>query len=43
MEYLGELYFKTDRRDEALALLDRIKIFAGEKSKEYKDLNKLLN
>ena len=43
LEYLGELYFETDRRDEALVLLDRIKIFAGDNSNEYKDLNKLLN
>ena len=43
LEYLGELYFETDRRDEALVLLDRIKMFAGENSKEYKDLDKLLN
>ena len=43
LEYLGELYFETDRRDEALVLLDRIKMFAGDNSKEYKDLNKLLN
>lgn len=43
LEYLGELYFETDRRDEALVLLDRIKMFAGNNSNEYKDLNKLLN
>jgi len=43
LEYLGELYFETDRRDEALVLLDRIKMFAGDNSNEYKDLNKLLN
>ena len=43
LEYLGELYFETDRRDEALVLLDRIKVFAGVDSSEYKDLNKLLN
>ena len=43
LEYLGELYFETDRRDEALVLLDRIKMFAGDNSDEYKDLNKLLN
>ena len=43
LEYLGELYFETDRRDEALVLLDRIKVFAGDNSNEYKDLNKLLN
>ena len=43
LEYLGELYFETDRKDEALVLLDRIKMFAGDNSNEYKDLNKLLN
>ena len=43
LEYLGELYFETDRRDEALVLLDRIKTVAGDGSSEYKDLNKLLN
>ena len=43
LEYLGELYVETDRRDEALVLLDRIKMIAGDDSSEYKDLNKLLN
>ena len=43
LEYLGELYVETDRRDEALALLNRIKLVAGDNSSEYKDLNKLLN
>ena len=43
LEYLGELYVETDRRDEALVLLDRIKAVAGDGSSEYKDLNKLLN
>ena len=43
LEYLGELYVETDRRDEALVLLDRIKAVAGDSSNEYKDLNKLLN
>ena len=43
LEYLGELYFETDRRDEALVLLDRIKTVAGDSSSEYKDLNKILN
>ena len=43
LEYLGELYVETDRRDEALLLLDRIKLIAGDNSSEYKDLNKLLN
>ena len=43
LEYLGELYFETDRRDEALVLLDRIKTIAGDDSSEYKDLYRLLN
>ena len=43
LEYLGELYVETDRRDEALVLLNRIKDVAGDSSSEYKDLNKLLN
>ena len=43
LEYLGELYFETDRRDEALVLLDRIKIVTGDSSNEDKDLNTLLN
>ena len=43
LEYLGELYFETDRRDEALVLLNRIKMVSGDNSSEYKDLNKLLN
>ncbi|MDC3122618.1 tetratricopeptide repeat protein [Alphaproteobacteria bacterium] len=43
LEYLGELYVETDRRDEALVLLDRIKTVSGDSSSEYKDLNKLLN
>ena len=43
LEYLGELYVETDRRDEALILLNRIKMVSGDNSNEYKDLNKLLN
>tara|TARA_B100001063_G_scaffold203065_1_gene197064 strand:- start:65 stop:553 length:489 start_codon:yes stop_codon:yes gene_type:complete len=43
LEYLGELYYETDRRDEALILLDRIKVIAGVDSIEYKELNSLLN
>ena len=43
MEYLGELYVETDRTDEALVLLSRIKMVAGDNSSEYKDLYKLLN
>ena len=43
LEYLGELYFETDRRDKSLTLLNRIKIIAGENSNEYKQLDKLLN
>ena len=43
LEYLGELYYETDRRDEALVLLDRIKMIAGDDSSEFKELNRLLN
>mgnify|MGYP003300618910 FL=1 len=43
LEYLGELYVETDRRDEALVLLNKIKMVAGDNSSEYKDLYKLLN
>lgn len=43
LEYLGELYYETNRLDEAKLLLDRLKMFAGENSQEYKELNKLLN
>ena len=43
LEYLGELYYETDRRDEALVLLNRIKTIAGDNSSEFKELNRLLN
>ena len=43
LEYLGELYYETDRRDEALVLLERIKMIAGDDSSEYRELNRLLN
>tara|TARA_B100000579_G_scaffold17589_1_gene12386 strand:- start:2273 stop:2710 length:438 start_codon:yes stop_codon:yes gene_type:complete len=43
LEYLGELYFETNRPDQALKLLSRIKMFAGENSQEYIQLYELLN
>ena len=43
LEYLGELYFETNREDMARALLDRLSIVAGESSNEYKKLSNLLN
>ncbi|MAV82652.1 MAG: hypothetical protein CMI90_04225 [Pelagibacteraceae bacterium] len=43
LEYLGELYFETNRVDKAQDLLTRIKIFAGENNEEYIELNKLIN
>ena len=42
-EYLGELYFETNREDMARSLLDRLGIVAGESSNEYKELYNLLN
>ena len=43
LEYLGELYFETNREDMARSLLDRLGIVAGESSNEYKELYNLLN
>ena len=43
LEYLGELYFETNREDMARSLLDRLGIIAGESSNEYKELYNLLN
>ncbi len=42
LEYLGELYLQTDRVDEAKTLLSRIKMYAGEDSEEFIELNKLI-
>ena len=43
LEYLGELYFETNREDMARTLLDRLGTVAGESSNEYKELYNLLN
>ncbi len=43
LEYLGELYFETNREDMARSLLDRLGMLAGEASNEYKELYDLLN
>ena len=42
LEYLGELYIQTNRVDEAKDLLARIKMYAGEDSEEFIELNKLI-
>ena len=43
LEYLGELYFETNREDMARSLLDRLGMVAGKESSEYKELYDLLN
>ena len=43
LEYLGELYFETDRLEEAFELLDRLESAAGKDSEEYLELFKILN
>ena len=43
LEYLGELYFETNREDMARLLLDRLGMVAGKESSEYKELYDLLN
>ena len=43
LEYLGELYYETDRLDKAKSLLVRLGNVAGQDSAEYKELSKLLN
>ena len=43
LEYLGELYIQTDRLDLANSMLTKLGMVAGENSKEFKDLDKLLN
>ena len=42
LEYLGELYYETDRVDKAKSLLEKLGEVAGQDSTEYKDLSKLL-
>jgi tetratricopeptide (TPR) repeat protein len=43
LEYLGELYFETDRLGKAEELLMKLGAVAGENSVEYKELFDLLN
>ena len=43
LEYLGELYFETDRLGQAEELLIKLGAAAGENSVEYKELFDLLN
>ena len=43
LEYLGELYFETDRLEEAFELLDRLESAAGKDSEEYLELFEILN
>jgi len=43
LEYLGELYFETDRLGQAEELLIKLGVVAGENSVEYKELFDLLN
>jgi tetratricopeptide (TPR) repeat protein len=43
LEYLGELYFETDRLGQAEELLIKLGAVAGENSGEYKELFDLLN
>ena len=43
IEYLGELYYETDRVDKAKSLLEKLGDVAGQDSAEYKELSKLIN
>ena len=43
LEYLGELYFETDRLGQAEEVLIKLGAVAGENSVEYKELFNLLN
>ena len=43
LEYLGELYYETNRVDKARSLLEKLGEVAGEDSAEYKELFELLN
>ena len=42
LEYLGELYYETDRASEAKSLLEKLGEVAGKDSTEYKELSELL-
>ena len=43
LEYLGELYYETNRADKAKSLLEKLGEVAGKDSAEYKKLSELLN
>ena len=43
LEYLGELYYETKRKDKAISMLNKLGMVAGRDSPEYKELYKLLN
>ena len=43
LEYLGELYYETNRADKARSLLKKLGEVAGKDSAEYKELSELLN
>jgi len=43
LEYLGELYYETDRLDKSKSLLEKLGEVAGQDSDEYKELSKLIN
>ena len=43
LEYLGELYYETDRLDKAKSLLEKLGEVAGQDSAEYKELSELLD
>ena len=43
LEYLGELYYETNRKDKAVEMLMRLKEVAGDESEEYFELYEILN
>ena len=43
LEYLGELYYETKRKDKAVEMLMRLKEVAGDDSEEYLELDEILN
>ena len=43
LEYLGELYYETNRKDNAVEMLVRLKEVAGDESEEYLELYEILN
>ncbi len=42
LEYLGELYYETNRYDDAIKMLSRLEKVAGKGSEEYNELFQLL-